>query len=102
MRKTREVGKRKHDRVDLRKPAFIVLEPNGAWFECAMLDISEGGVSLEVGELPVGKVFVLILTPNGKVRRTCITAWRRGGILGARFTQSKELRQLAGGAEAGA
>ncbi len=99
MRKPRETGKRKHDRVDLRKPAFIVLEPNDAWFECALLDISAGGVSLEVGELPVGKVFVLMLTPNGKVRQTCITAWRRGAIPGARFTRAQELRQLAGDAQ---
>ncbi len=99
MRRPRETGKRKNYRIELRKPAFIVLEPNGCWYECEMLDISAGGVALEVGGLPVGKVFVLILTPNGKVRRTCLTAWRRGTLLGARFTGGKELRQLAGGAE---
>lgn len=90
-----ELGKRKTERIELRKPGFVVLEPNGAWFECLVLDISEGGVCVEVGDLPVNGLFSLILTPKGEVRRTCATSWRRGGLLGARFVKLTELRAMA-------
>lgn len=42
MRKSKEYGGRKHERVDLRRPAFVALAPNGPWLECTLLDISEG------------------------------------------------------------
>jgi hypothetical protein len=93
MRKSKEYGGRKYDRVDLRRSAFVVLAPNGPWLECTLLDISEGGARLDVGSLPVPKIFLLILTPKGEVRRTCLTAWRRGTLLGASFVSLKQLRQ---------
>ena len=93
MRKSKEYGGRKHERVELRRSAFVVLTPHGPWLECTLLDISEGGAGLDVGSLPVPKIFLLILTPDGKVRRTCLTAWRRGRLLGANFVSLKQLRQ---------
>ena len=93
MRKSREYGGRKHERIDFRRPAFVVLQPGGPWLECMLLDISEGGARLEVGTLPVSKIFILSLTPNGEVRRTCMTTWRRGPLLGARFVGLKEIRR---------
>lgn len=93
MRKSKENGGRKHERVELRRSAFVVLAPNGPWLECTLLDISEGGAGLDVGSLPVTKIFLLILTPDGKVRRTCLTAWRRGPMLGANFVSLEQLRQ---------
>ncbi|MGB6081421.1 MAG: PilZ domain-containing protein [Xanthobacteraceae bacterium] len=93
MRKSKEYGGRKHERVDLRRPAFVALAPNGPWLECTLLDISEGGAGLDVGPLPLPKIFLLILTRDGKVRRTCLTAWRRGPLLGATFISLKQSRQ---------
>ena len=58
-----------------------------------ILDISKGGVRLEVEALPVPKLFVLILTPNGEVRRACLTTWRNGPLLGACFVSLKEIRR---------
>ena len=93
MRKSKEYGGRKHERVELRRSAFVVLAPNGPWLECTLLDISEDGAGLDVGSLPVPKIFLLILTPDGKVRRTCLTTWRRGPLIGANFVSLKQLRQ---------
>lgn len=93
MRKFRDQGGRKHERIDFRRQACVVLEPDGPRLECMILDISVGGARLDVGPLPAPKMFILILTPNGEVRRTCLTTWRRGPILGVRFIDIKELRR---------
>jgi len=34
MRKLKEIGGRKHERIDFRRPAFVVLKPKGPWLEC--------------------------------------------------------------------
>jgi hypothetical protein len=94
--KTVELGERKYFRIEFQKAAFIVLEPDGPWIECAIMDISDGGTCLEIGNLPVPKIFVLVMTPDGRVRRACLTAWRRGGLLGARFVTAEQLRQGIG------
>ncbi len=33
---------RKHDRIEFRRPCFVILEPDAPWIECAIADISEG------------------------------------------------------------
>ena len=93
MGKTIELGGRKHNRIEFQKAAFVVLEPGGPWIECAIMDISDGGACLEIGDLPVPRIFVLVMTPGGRVRRACVTAWRRGELLGARFVTAAQLRQ---------
>ena len=93
MRKQKESGTRRHERIGFRKPAFLIMEPNGPWFECWVVDISDGGVCIEVGALPVPKIFVLALTPGGKVRRACLIAWRQGELLGARFMKAGDIRK---------
>jgi len=93
MRKTKEYGSRRHERVDIMRPAAVALTPDGPWIDCMLLDISEGGVRLDVGALPVPKIFMLILTPNGTVRRACLRVWRRGPLLGAHFVGLKQLQQ---------
>jgi len=95
MRKHKETGARRHDRIDFLKPAFLIMEPNGPWFECWVVDISDGGVCIEVGALPVPKIFVLALAPGGKVRRACLIAWRQGELLGARFMKAGDIRKHA-------
>lgn len=93
MRKTKEYCSRRHERVDLMRPAAVALTPDGPWLDCMLLDISEGGARLDVGALPVPKLFMLILTPNGTVRRACLRVWRRGPLLGAHFVGLKQLQR---------
>ena len=90
-----ENGARRHERIDFRKPAFVVMEPNGPWFECWVVDISTGGACLDVGALPIPKIFVLVLTPCGKVRRACLIAWRQGEFLGVQFLKASDIRKYA-------
>ena len=80
-----ELGERKHSRIEFEKAAFVILEPDGVWIECSIVDISDGGVCLEVNDLPVPKIFVLVMTPDGRVRRA--------SLLGARFVTAEQLRQ---------
>jgi hypothetical protein len=91
-----ELGERKHNRIEFQKAAFVILEPDGVWIECSIVDISDGGCCLEVNDLPVPKIFVLVMTADGKVRRACMTAWRRGELLGARFVTAEQLRRGIG------
>lgn len=96
MTKAIELGERKHHRIEFQKGAFVILEPDGIWIECSIVDISDGGVCLEIGNLPVPKIFVLVMTPDGRVRRACMMAWRRGELVGARFVTAEQLRRGVG------
>jgi PilZ domain len=93
--KDNELGERRHHRIEFQKAAFVILEPDGPWIECTILDISDGGACLEIGDLPVPRIFVLVMTPEGRVRRACVTVWRRGEVLGARFVTAEQLRKGA-------
>jgi hypothetical protein len=86
------LGNRKEKRINFQKPGFVILEPDGAWIECAINDISSTGVCLVVGALVIPAVFVLVLTPSRSVRRACHRMWRRGALVGAQFVTAKELR----------
>jgi len=92
-RDRKDLGARKHVRVDLRKPGFLIPAPDAPWIECNVIDISENGACLEVGDLPVPKLFGLSLTAGGEVLRVCSLIWRRGELIGARFVSARELRQ---------
>jgi hypothetical protein len=87
-----KIGNRKHRRIDLRKPGFLILQPDGPWVQCLITDISQSGVCIEVGQLTIPEVFVLVLTTSGSVRRICQRMWRRGELVGARFVTTKKLR----------
>jgi len=100
-RSRKDLGARKHVRVGLHKPGFLIPAPDAPWIECFVLDVSENGACLEVGDLAVPKVFGLSLTSGGEVRRVCRLVWRRGELIGARFVTASELRQgLAPASEA--
>ena len=45
------LGPRKHVRVELYKPGFLIPAPEAPWIECLILDVSDSGVCLEVGAL---------------------------------------------------
>ncbi|MGN6308322.1 MAG: PilZ domain-containing protein [Xanthobacteraceae bacterium] len=88
-----ELGKRKNVRVDFRRPARIVVVPNGRSFHCNIVDISQGGVCVDVGDLIVQKFFVLIVSSRGHVRRACKLIWRRGALVGACFVTAKQIKE---------
>jgi hypothetical protein len=94
----KDLGNRKHVRVNMQKSASVILEPNGLEFECTVLDISEGGVRLNVGGLAMPKIFMLELAPQ--IRRLCKLAWRRREIIGASFVAQKDREKSPGRAQA--
>ena len=89
----KDLDARKHIRVDLQKPGFLIPAPDAPWIECMIVDVSDEGVCLDVGALAVPKVFGLAFTAGGEVLRVCSLIWRQGELLGARFVTAKELRQ---------
>jgi hypothetical protein len=95
-----DLGRRRHVRVELYKPGFLIPAPDAPWIECQILDVSDKGACLEVGSLAVPELFGLAFTAGGEVIRVCTLVWRRGEIVGARFVTAKELRQGLEPAEA--
>ncbi len=91
-RHRKDLGARKHVRVNLHKPGFVIPAPDAPWIECTIVDVSEKGVCLEVGSLPVPKLFGLAFTATGEVLRVCSLIWRNGEMVGAEFLSAKELR----------
>ena len=95
-RDRKDLGARKFVRVDLRKKGFLIPTPDAPWIECYVLDISENGACLDVGDLAVPNMFGLSLTAGGEVRRVCSLIWRRGEFVGVRFISARELRKGTG------
>jgi hypothetical protein len=91
-RDRKDLGARKFVRVGLHKPGFLIPAPDAAWIECHILDISDNGACLDVGDLAVPRMFGLSLTAGGEVRRVCTLIWRRGELVGVRFVTARELR----------
>jgi hypothetical protein len=92
-RHRKDLGARKHVRVDLHKTGFLIPAPDAPWIECLIVDVSDKGACLEVGALAVPELFGLAFTAGGEVLRVCSLVWRRGEQVGARFVTAKELRQ---------
>ena len=88
-----ERGTRKSVRIDLHTQGFLIPAPDAPWIACEIVDVSNHGVCLEVGDLAVPKLFGLAFTAGGEVLRVCSLIWRRGERIGARFVSAKELRQ---------
>ena len=77
----------------MRKRGFLIPALDAPWIEWYILDISEKGSCLDVGDLAVPKMFGLSLTAGGEVRRVCTLIWRRGELVGVRFISARELRK---------
>jgi hypothetical protein len=59
--------------------------------DCLLIDISKGGVRLNVGGLNVPDEFVLILSNGGIIQESaCKIAWRFGDEVGAKFVGAAE------------
>ena len=91
-RQRTELGARKSVRIDLYAKGFLIPAPEAPWIECTIVDVSEDGVCLDVGDLAVPTLFGLAFTSSGEVLRVCALIWRRGERIGARFVSAKELR----------
>jgi len=88
-----DLGARKTVRIDLQTQGFLIPAPDAPWIACTIVDVSDGGVCLEVGALAVPKLFGLAFTAGGEVLRVCMLVWRRGEMIGARYVSAKQLRQ---------
>jgi hypothetical protein len=88
----KDLGKRKHNRVEFYKRGFLIPTPDAPWIECTVLDVGHRGVRLDVGEVPLADMFGLAFTAGGQVIRVCSLVWRKGEMVGARFLNANELR----------
>jgi hypothetical protein len=93
VRHRKDLGERRHQRIEYQRSGFIIPAPDAPWIECLIADISESGLCLEVGALVIPEIFAVAFTPCGSVRRVCMIAWRQGPLIGARFVSAKELRE---------
>jgi hypothetical protein len=93
VRHRKDLGARKHLRIEYQRPSYIIPAPDAPWLECFILDVSESGICLDVGALAVPSVFGVSFTSGGEVTRVCRLAWRRGELVGARYVTAKQLRQ---------
>lgn len=65
----------------------VSIEGGEDTIECELLDISEGGVKLQVREpATVPDQFTLLLSRLGTIRRRCTVIWRSGNKVGACFS----------------
>ncbi len=92
-RHRKDLGARRHVRVELQKAGFLIPAPDAPWIECQILDVSDTGACVAVGVLAVPEIFGLAFTAKGEVLRVCSLVWRQGEVIGARFVTAKELRQ---------
>lgn len=76
-------------RVLTRMPVKVVRLGGSAAGECTMIDVSPGGAKLSF-EVPasVPELFLLELSAVERRQIQCRVVWRRGEILGLRFTSS--------------
>jgi hypothetical protein len=77
----RRSSRRRHCRA-----AKIQIEGDASTRDCLLIDISKGGVRLNVEGLDVSDEFVLFLSNDGIVQEsTCKVTWRFGDEVGAKF-----------------
>jgi hypothetical protein len=95
VRHRKDLGARRHQRVEYRRAGFIIPAPDAPWLECFILDVSQSGICLEVGALAVPRVFGVCFTSCGTVKRLCRLAWRRGELIGAHYVTAKQLRRTS-------
>jgi hypothetical protein len=88
-----QVGKRSQEWIPFQRPGFVVLEPAGPWIECHIFEVSKHGACLEVGTTALPRLFMLLMSPTGQVRRICKLLWRRGETAGVEFISLKDLEE---------
>jgi PilZ domain-containing protein len=77
---------RRAKRAPRRQAAWVVLDGGCTRFACVLWDNSEGGARIAAARAnTLPDVFGLFLTKDGKSRRFCRVAWRKGGQIGVQF-----------------
>ena len=78
--------RRREARQRYYRPTKIKLAAGARACDCSIVDISDGGVRLNVEGLDVPDEFVLLISDKGKVEeRAYKVVWRFGNELGAQF-----------------
>ena len=78
--------RRREARQRCYRPAKIWLAAGARACDCTVVDISDGGVRLNVEGLDVADEFVLLISNNGRVQESAYkVVWRFGNELGAQF-----------------
>jgi hypothetical protein len=78
--------RRREARQRYYRPAKIKLAAGARACDCTVVDISDGGVRLNVEGLAVPDEFVLLISNKGKVEESAYkVVWRFGNELGAQF-----------------
>src|SRR3984885_11156750 len=78
------------------RAAKIQLRDDTLARDCLVINISKGGVRLNVEGLDVPDEFVLLLSNDGIVQEsTCKVAWRFGNEVGAKFVDVVERPGIA-------
>ena len=78
--------RRREARQRYYRPAKIKLAAGARACDCAVVDISDGGVRLNVEGLNVPDEFVLLISNDRKVQEKAYkVVWRFGNELGAKF-----------------
>jgi len=51
----KDLGARKSVRIQIQSQGYLIPAPDAPWIECTIVDVSDGGVCLMVGDLAVPK-----------------------------------------------
>src|SRR5258707_15386510 len=92
-RHRKDLGERKHERIEYRRPGFVIPAPDAPWIEGFIVDISESAVCLDFGALALPKRLGLAFPSRGTVVLFCLRASRRGDLVGARFLTARRPRR---------
>jgi len=92
-RHRKDLGARKHVRVELYKPGFLIPAPEAAWIECQILDVSDQGCVSGGGRAGSAEDFRPRLHGGRRGVSGVLAGLAQGRLIGARFVSAKELRQ---------
>jgi hypothetical protein len=83
---------RKSPRFKVSLPAMVYDTDGKSLMPCTVRDISESGARLELSQdVPLPKSFLLALTRDAHVRRSCESVWQLSIVAGVRFSESAPL-----------
>ncbi|MEP1206850.1 MAG: PilZ domain-containing protein [Rhizobiaceae bacterium] len=81
----RNIERRRFERIPVEIGANAVVANTEATFECTILDISEGGVKLEIPEIDIVPVQFKLYVPETDLIYACEIVWRDGRYVGLKF-----------------
>jgi hypothetical protein len=80
--------KKRDARKSVSQPGWITLDGGFAARQCVVQDMSASGAKISMGDDSVlpGK-FLMALTRDARMARTCEVVWRRGKSIGVKFVR---------------